>query len=208
MWCGTPAVRRHACRLNKGVGSLASFFDELVKPPDVNGLPEGLQRLTGIALYGVLKGLDSFHPNYLYTSTVRYCQEGERSIVAVPAGALLKWCVANDWVKAGEKKGWFQEFQDFGEKAIDDSIVKAWVEDGMNIVHAQVGPKTCTYIPGGYYVWESTHSDNWGVRYTFITPSCPDFDKLVEMGLDGVQHDSAKALSQLSAWRCLAAESS
>jgi hypothetical protein len=212
-WRDADVVRdtsRTQTRLNKGVGSLAAFFDELVKPPDVNGLPEDLQRLTGIALYGVLKGLDSFQPDYLYTSTIRYCQEGERSIVAVPAGALLEWCVENDWVKAkaGQQKDWFQEFQDFGEKAISDSIVAAWVEQGMDIMHAQVGPKTCTYVPGGYYVWESTHSDSWGVRYTFITPSCPDLDKFVEMGLDSAKHDNAKTLSQLSAWRCLAAKSS
>lgn len=63
----------------------------------------------------------------------------------------------------------FQELQDLGEKAVDQKLITEWQEKGIEVLHAQIGPKSCIYIPGGYYMRESVHSDTWGIRCTFIS---------------------------------------
>ena len=199
---------RTQLRASKNLEPLLAFFNEVVKPPNLK-LPAGLDRLGGVAFFGSVKGSTAFQPDYMYMTTLRYSWQGDRSVVAIPADEFLEFAQKNCWVGGGASGGEgaekkddskdLQELHDFGGKYIDEKVVKSLVDSGVELVHAQIGPNTCVFIPGNYYVWDSCHSDCAGIRYSFPLDSFESLTKLCELKKD-LKDDFARTLKDLKDW--------
>ena len=200
-WMHAAAVvntGRTQSRLSKHTEPITSLLNEVVKAP-VCDLPEPLSRLSGIAMFGVAKGNSSFQPDYLFMNCLRYSWEGDRSVVAIPGDAFLKWGREKNLLSSGAATT-LTELQELGENHVDEAAVKEMLDSGVQLVHAHLGPKSAIYTPGGHYLWETVHSNVAGLRYSFVDSAGAFVQDISQLTLGGDEHGTT--LKQLREWRC------